>query len=689
MNVIASAQKLFRDRIRQSSFWTALIVATVGYFALTRVLQDWLYRNIQRPADLFASYGEKFVDPEPLEIPLYFLAYAIIPFFALGIQLLVLRFGRAQRNRLLSSLVVVIMFIALALVLLWAPWGRALHFFLRAAGYVQTRGVIRALWLVFNKRLFAATVITAGTGVAFGLAWLSARRRRLVLTPPAALERFIARWGILVVPLLAVLVFHPNFPYEPHHASYFIGPINDQLHGKPLLYETTSLYGIVSHYLLLAVFGMRILPFTYPALITAIMVVFFGFLVGLYFVLRRWLISTTYAVAGSLAVFSILYLFQTSPTRSVLHFPALTPWRFWPVLPVLALLVEFAKSGRRRLLRAAVAVSALAIFWNLETGLALSAATFLTLVFSGNGKIIPRTMRLVAEFGFWLIVFFSLINAINWLVYGKFPLWVAYLKELRDYAGGAAMYPLPAFGLYQLLVIAALAVLLVQCFRSAAARPDMPLLFVALYGAFGMLHYVGESTWQTLFIAVWPFAVLCTVVADRLASLPTSEAVYPLLVPAIVAAGFFFFALLVAKLPVEFAHRDYRTIAASFSQPRAHDAILLRDAEILRRDFPEVRLPLIHINDVRLLYLAGKTNWFAIYYSFPLYYKSQAAELAREVVRRRPPYVLIGNGRDALDDFQRVRANELNAYFRPLLPPEYVLAEQLETLDVYRRRTAE
>lgn len=677
--------KLLRDRIRDASFWASLMAATAGYFTFTRLLQDWLYRNTQRPADLFASYGEKFVNPEPLEIPLYFLAYLVIPLLALAVQSAARRSAPLLKSRprqrwVAAGGVAIVLGVALVVV----PWERAVAFSQQVFAYLQTRGVGRALWLVFNKRLFAAAVVTAGTGITFLIAWLVQRRRPLPLTPPPALERGLARWGFLVVPVLALLVFHPNFPVEPHHASYFMGPVNDQLHGKPLFYATSSLYGIVSHYFLLAVFGLGILPFTYPALIALMMAAFFSFLAGLYVVLRHWLRSPTYAAAATLAVYSILYLFNTSPTRSVYNFPAMTPWRFLLVIPVFALLVRFARTGKSIARHVAVALASLAVFWNLETGLAISAATFFALLAGGTGKNIARAAKLMAQFCLWGGVFFSLINGVNFLVYGKLPLWVAYFKEIGEFARGVAMTPLPAIGLFLVLVLASLAVILTQIFRAPGAPLDLPLLFFALYGAFGMLHYVGESTWQNLFIAVWPFAVLAAAVADRQAS-PKSGTAHPLAVSAIWAAGFFFSAFMLVKLPVEFAHRDYRTIAASFGNPRPLDAMLIRDAEILRRDFRAVRIPLLHINDTRLLHFAGKTNWFAIYYSFPLYSKPQVAQLAEEVTRLRPPYVLVGNGRDAMDEFQRVRANELNEFFRPRLPSEYVLAEQLETLDVYRR----
>ncbi|MDD5110819.1 MAG: hypothetical protein PHI63_06450 [Patescibacteria group bacterium] len=688
MRVVAM-KKFFhqvQDRVRQPSYLAALAVTTVSYFVGTRILQNFFYRGFLRPADLFESYGPKFLDPEPLEVPLYLLGYLVIPALALAVQAGLERWRPSVQNdrrwRWAAAVVAGATVLAMGV---FFPWHRALSFLGQALAYVQTRGLGRALWLATTKRLFVSIMLAAVTAFTFVIAYVASRRWRFSLKPWAAIERTAARWGWIFVPLLAVLLFHPNFPYDSHHVHFFLAPVHDQLYGKPLLYETSSLYGIASHYLLVLIFGTRLLPFTYPAFSLLEMVFFFGFLTGLYFVLRSWFRSPTYAVAATLATTAVLFLFQTSPTRSAYDFPAMTPLRFWIFLPVLALLLSYGRTHRQCAARGAIALAVLSLAWNLETGLAIAVATWATLLITGPGKVFPRAVKLTGEFCAWGVGIFAVITLGNWAVYGSPPDWLSYLREIREYASGIAMYPLPAVGIFDALVIGAIAVVVPQVFRRSGETAETPLLFVAFYGAFAMVHYIGESTWQTLFLSAWPFAVLLFAVADRTAVHPAGRGRH-VLTATLAAATFFCAGLFFVKLPVEFSYRNYRTVTESFLTVPDRDAALVRDAAILRRDFPEVRLPLLHINDAKLLQYAGKVNAFPVYYSWTLYYRTAMAQLVAQVEKERPQYVLVGNGSDAMDDFQRARAVDINAYFRPLLPSAYVITEQLETLDVYERR---
>lgn len=674
----------FGAQVGNPWFWSWLAVATVGYFTAARLLQDWLYRGFQRPADLFESFGPKFVDPEPLEIPLYLLGYAVIPLLALALQRQterwwpVIRAKPAARWVLIGGSVV-----AAAVILALLPWERLLDFSGQAVAYLQTRGIRRAMWLLLTKRLFVTSMLVITALAVFFVAYVVGPRWRLPLTPAPALERWLARRWWLMVVALALLVWHPNLPVDYHHASYFIAPVNDQLHGKPLLYETNNLYGILNHYLLLGVFGLHLLPFTYPAFSFVVAIVFFGFLTGLFFTLRAWLKSPTYAALATLATYATLYLFQTSPTRSAYHFPANTPFRFWLVIPVLALFVLATRSNRRWIKPAAIGIASLSIWWNLETGLAIAAATILTLLVLEPGRYFRTAKSLAGQLLAWNSGIFAAITVGNWLAYGRPPQWRSYLQEIAEFGRGIAMYPLPAIGVYTLLVTCALAVLLWQLLRQPRQPSNGPLLFLTLYGTLAMVHYVGESTWQTLFMATWPFIIILCALADTVPAnhaFPGQRVAGALLASSLV----FFLGWYVVKLPVEWQSRNYGAVKHSFWTIPPAEAVLVRDAEILKRDFPDVRLPLIHINDSKLLYYAGKTNWLPVYYSFTLYYRSQLAALAELIADEQPTYVLIGNGTDALDDFQRKRGNELNEFFRPLLPAGYVLDRQLETLDIYR-----
>ncbi|TSC76661.1 MAG: hypothetical protein G01um101431_794 [Parcubacteria group bacterium Gr01-1014_31] len=669
------------NRSRGAYFFGGLVVAVVGYFAGARLLQDYLYRGFRRPPTLFASFGPGFLHPEPYEIPLYLAGYLAIPILAFVgkwvLERCVAAVPRSARRWVVVAGAVLVVF-TLARV---APVGKLAGFFSTALGYVQARGFSRALWLLTTKRLFVSVALVGGAALVFAAAYAFSRRPLPVRVPPFV-DRAFARGWWLLLPLLALLVWHPNFPVDYHHYNYFLSPVNDQLHGKALLYETSSLYGVLNHYAISAVFRW-VLPFTYPAFSLLLAIVFFGFLAGLFAMLRRSLTSSALAAVTTLAVFALLLLFQTSPTRSAYLFPAMTPFRFWLVVPAWWCVQSFARHSRWASARSALAWAALALFWNLDTGLAVGGAVLISLAASSSAPLLSRVRRLGGTYLAFAAAVFGMITLANIVIVGAPPDWLHYLRELRQVTQGYFVSPLPMFGLFQVLVFTYLAVLIAQARRLLSGMPlDGPLLFIAVYGALSMVYYIGESTWQQLYFVAWPWVVVIAVLVDRyLPQLAGSSR--RLAAAGTYAVAAFFLGLILVKLPVEFGNRDYAAAAASFRRIPANEEVLSRDAEIIAREFAGSRVALVHINDSKLLYYAGKVNALPVYYSFNLYTPADLRVLADVLIRQQPEAVLVGNGRDAFDEFQRQRANELNL-FRTMLPSAYVLSEQLETLDIYR-----
>lgn len=678
----------FTERIVQPTYWLAVAITTVGYFAFARLLQDFLYRGFQPPRDLFSSFGEHFLWPEPLEIPLYFFAYLAVPLAAFAVEPAVRSIWQTVQRRGVKPVVVVLSGIAVFMFLVGglASWNRIIGFIEQAFGYLQNEGGISTLWLLFTKRIFVTRLLFLSAVVVFVAVYVVGCWRSITLLPSPGAERIFSRWWFLVFPLLALLVFHPNFPVENHHFTYFIAPLNDQLHGKALLYETSTLYGVLLHYLLLAVFGLGMLPLSYPALSLLVAGVFFLFLAGWLAVLYSWLRTKSFAVLAVLSLYAVLFLFQTSPTRSAFHFPAMTPLRFWLVVPVFSLLLRSVKTGRRFPLLAAIGIAGMTPFWNVETGVSLAAATLVVALISDRGPVLRRVVRIGVTFFVATLGTFAAITAVNWAVYGQFPDWLRYLAEVRRFAQGIGVHPLPVVGLFEIFFGLSLAVVLTQFLRYRHSQTlDVPLLFLALYGAGGMIYYVGESTWQQLYLVSWPYIILVFALADRYftaASLPSRQR---LVTAAFAAALTIPLGLLAVKLPVELTNRDYQTITASFSNPPAEDLPLVRDAEYLKAHFPETRIAVFHLQDGKLLTYAGKVNLLSVYYSFNLYTKPEVAALADEVEKFQPRYVLVGRPEGTPQEDQRKRVDQLD-YFRQMVGNDYTLDQRLETLDVLIRK---
>jgi len=629
----------------------ALAAATVIYFAAARLVQDYLYRGNQRPENLFASLGEFFAIAEPYEIPLYFFGFIAIPVLALCIAPL----GRRLNFPKIWK------FLGVAVLLGFLAFGLRFFEFDRYVSYVGREGIGKALWLLLTKRLFVTRLILGSSLVVFIFFYLRNFRFEWLFRldqkiPWRKMER-------LFMLALAVLVFHPNFPVDPHHYNYFMGPVNDIVHGKGLLYETTSLYGLFNIYFLLAAF--TILPFSFVSLSFITAIFYFVFFAAIYFFLKAWLKSPALAAFGAASVYAIMFLFNTSPTRSVYLFPAMGPFRFWLYVPVLWLLYFYQNRPRPILRELAIFLSAASLFWNFESGIALCAGTFA--VFALESRLPPgKFVKLGLEFLGYIAAIIALITVVNYAVYGSMPGWIKFFKELLPFGSGIGMTPLPGIGVFDIFVFLYLAAALIflQNYRRGQTF-DLPAVFLTVYGVFYSLYYVGQSTWQNLYLVAVPPILLGAYLLKNYREERS------------VRAAFYSFLILIAmffavKLPVEFKNRDYGRLASLSAVPAA-DADLWQDAEYIKEHFAGNRIPLVHLRDTTLLVHAQKSNLLDLYYFFTLYYTEDVERAARDLEAQKPPILLVGKKRnDQIDYFMSFLKN-------------YRKSGELNTLEIYER----
>lgn len=634
-----------------------LAVSTVLYFAAIRWLQDYLYSGVGRPVGLFASLGELFAIPEPLEIPLYFLGLLAIPAASLALYYL------HQEDWLKYLLVVV----GLGIILSFWKLAPSLNIpnIQSYADYLQTHGIGQVLWLVLTKRIFL-TKLVLGAGL---LVFLAAYFRNWNFTWLFDLEKK-GHWQkleLLFVIFLAAVVFHPNLPVDPHHYNYFMGPVNDIFQGKPLLYETSHLYGLLDIYFLLVVFKF-LLPFTYQALSAITAGFFWAYFVAIFYFLKNWLRSLPLAAFGSIAITSIFFLFNTSPTRTVYFFPAMGPFRFWLYVPVMWLLLAYQKSRRPVLAGFAIFLSVVAVFWNLESGLAVALATFIALLLADTFSW-HRLLSLAGKFVFYGLLIFGAISILNYAVYGSWPAWQLFFKEIVPFGAGIGMSPLPAFGVFDLFVFLYLSVgiyLTANYFRGQAV--DVIAGFLVVYGIFSSIYYVGQSSWQNLYLVAGPPILLALYLFKNF---PKERAV---------RAGFYSLLgltvlFLLTKLPVEFQNRDYRNIK-SLTAIETADQDLYADAVYLRNNFPQSRLPVMSMqDDTKLLIYASKANWFDFYYTFSIYYHDEMDQHINRVLREKPEMLFIGK---KLNDRLEYFINGIKDFYAPEED------SQLRTLQVYK-----
>lgn len=668
----------------------ALGAATLAYFAAARWLQDAVL-PVDRSA-LSHKLSTFEILPEPYELPLYLVAYVIVPLAAVWLYPIADRIAGANarlqqrhwRRLVVGGCVVGALSVGLAAWWRWPQVVAATRFFVE---YLERRGLAHALWLLVTKRLYAvrlALAVSLGVLVALAWRWRNGNLAwwRAVLNP---------RWLMPLEPWLplglALLLFDPSFPYQEGHYNYVTATINDVFSGRPFLYETGNQYGVLNLYVTLALFFF--LPFSYASFSLVLALAYWAFFLGVYSFLRRWLASRMLAVLGTMVAVVTSFFIQGGPFLSPYSYPGTTPYRHgWFVVVAAGVLwwsrrVKAAWPWWRRDLP--LQLAGIGALWNLDAGAAALLAVVATVVVhevtQQPQSVSVRVQRCVGvvtrQIGYVAAVA-GVITLANRLVYGSWPNWGVIFDAMGVYSTGLAKLPLPAIGIFEIFVLVYLVAAVAIARRVVQRRPlDWAFVFLTGYGILSLTYYVGNSAWNYLY----PVTVPLVLVILYGFSLVLRRA--PLLLRAERWAAAAWIALLVLvgalaalKLPVELSKRNYRGVIARL-QPAATAPELAADAARLAAEFPPgTRPPLAHDHDGQLLLLSRRANFFPIHDRLEVVFDGDLARLVAQLERERPERVLVGDV-----DFP------YRSYLLAAMAPWYQPAERWQTLTVYRRKT--
>ncbi|MDR2866999.1 MAG: hypothetical protein LBV13_06350 [Methanomassiliicoccaceae archaeon] len=241
-------------------------------------------------------------------------------------------------------------------------------------------------------------------------------------------EKINKEWLLFIVYVVAAIIMGlkvatPNMlsnAYNLHHASAVVDSIYNVLHGVQFSGDQTDQYGHYSlfFYLPLKLFGESML--TLSAIMGAIYAASFFCLCGaIHITLRSNYMKVLTAIAAALFVTTLTansIYWQNLPLRAVFPF-------------IMIFVVAFYAKRKDPLTKKEYAIgsiiSILAILWNFESGVAVSAAWFMYLIINYyqkndfNAKSLIKNMSIiVAAMIFYILVPFITVNLYNWLVTG-------------------------------------------------------------------------------------------------------------------------------------------------------------------------------------------------------------------------------------------------------------------------------
>lgn len=357
-----------------------------------------------------------------------------------------------------------------------------------------------------------------------------------------------------------------------YHQGFWLGPLNDVLHGRALLVDTSSQYGVGDFYFLAAFF--QIAPLGYGTLgLVAGFLTALQYAVG-YGVMRlagcaRRLAFPAIAAAIAGLVMGALGSPDDFPSTGALRFGL--PWL------VVTLAVAWARwpSGRGPLRGAALALVGIASVWSVET-FVYTGATFAGVAAfeaaaresrQGRGRAFARDILAAAG----CCVVAHVVLAVGTRSFaGSWPDWSVYLAYLRGYSVGEQLYVLavppwsPALPMFLLYLVSGIALVALVVRRGDLLRERHPLLLgLAATSALGIAsfsYFMGHSHPNTLLYVSLPAVVVgslwVTLIGDRRLRVPGAVRLGG------AAVGLWVIALLAISGWSEAAHKWERTALA-------------------------------------------------------------------------------------------------------------------------------
>ena len=326
--------------------------------------------------------------------------------------------------------------------------------------------------------------------------------------------------GILIPLALALLAWDVSFQALTNHQDFYLGPANDIRHGRYMLVDDYSQYGVAVIYFLAGV--MAPLPFGFGTFVLILGILTAVTIVSVYTVLR---VATRSLVFASVGTFAALMASSIATVARITQYPSAGFLRFgvpWLLVCALTLAYRGDRPARGPLL-AAYAIVGLATVWSFETAFYTIATFVVCVIFAAATQAEPRRARaalrhLAAGLAAALIAIVVLVTA-TIVGRGAAPHVSTYAEFLGLYSvGGFGQLPVPGWslgflmGALDAISLAALWVIAAYARGSALARPStvVPLAAATTFAAVSLTYFLGRSHPNNLTHVAPPFVVMLT-----------------------------------------------------------------------------------------------------------------------------------------------------------------------------------
>lgn len=565
--------------------------------------------------------------------------------------------------------------------------------------------------------------------------FLAAKTVFSMLPTPASLlikslPNFLNKYSLIVL-LILLLVVLVNFAYlyetgiwvNYYHHNFVMGTINDLLHGKHLLIDSLSQYGLFLPLFLYFIF-LKVLPFSYMNLYLLFMIITVIYYLILFFFLKALTKSNLYSLVGLFLIMGVntLFNYPTFPVSENYVWPGGTVMRYFFDATVFLVLLKNKDFSSRLLNILASFLVAVAVLYNFETGIALAAAflylhLFHSFSFRFNSPM-TKTISLFKNVTPFLVSLLTLIGVFSFFTYfqtNQFPNWNLFLRFPLLYMAGRSNAVTPEIGWYLpylLLYFSTITIILYNSLirKSAINWKWTVLAAYSIYGLLLLNYYFSRSYYSNLTVVSIPAGVIFIVLIQAINQWLKSKKYlnYYFVLRSLLAL--FVIAALVIGLRTTFylykrinyriyALNDLRKLEkypnnrgfiVSFSEPAGFGAkdLLSSVAKIKELTKDTEKILLISRYETVILVMSKKTNVIDYPLLEQITYTTELEKVKRDLVsaENKPQYLFVDKDNPHLRPSELPTQDDMRQEIIDAILHDYEFLEQVGVLDIFKMK---
>jgi len=499
---------------KESSFIFSILLSILTFILVFKyILYDSTpaVHYILQQAPLFLQ-GGYYISPEPNERSFYIFGVFLLPLFALFYYSLIICFVIRINNFLDFCLRPIFNIVKdIAVVIFFILWFYVMIKWTKTEMLGTGTLVLNYAWWKYALTMFSLLIFIPIS--------IKATRLKKFIT----LTIGIAIIGFTTLPVIVTESVYLRNSYVSFHLNFILGAVNQVLHGNTVLVNLHSTYGILYPYItaiFLKVFNFSILNLSLFFLVLIFLTWFFIFMA----IIERVEHNLWYAVFTLCSLLGISHPYFISSTTPFAYRKDIAYYQYMPLRMIFGaffiwFISRYIKNENTKNYILGFIISAIAILWNMDSGIVVSIAWVSFLVYNTLSKkdinIKERIKKGLIHIGvlalsvFGAYLFYSIFSIIR---SGKWPIWFyAFEYQSIFYKSGYGMLAMKNIDLWHIPVFIYFLIVfnsLISLLYGKTSNNNKLNFYLALYGLGTFSYYQGRSHITTMMGVSYPSMII-------------------------------------------------------------------------------------------------------------------------------------------------------------------------------------